>query len=79
MLEKIKEKCDKKDLTTKITTRTIEWGDGEKEDRTELFIQIPSEREHKTLIIDSRNDSLQEIFDSNFEEYKFISGYEGIY
>lgn len=79
MLDQIKEKCDLKDLKTKITTRTIEWDEGKSEERTELFVQIPVERDHKTLIIDSKIEELDKILKSNFENYRFIKGYEGIY
>jgi hypothetical protein len=79
MLEKIKAKCDSKKLQSKITTRTFDLSDGDTIERTELFIQIPAERNNKTLIIDSRIDDLDKILESKFENFKFIKGYEGVY
>lgn len=79
MLEQIKEKCELNGLKAKITNRTVEWSDGETEEKTELFVQIPEERENKTLIIDSKVEELEKVLNSNFEKYRFIKGYEGIY
>lgn len=79
MLEKIKEKADKEGLQTKLTTRKVEYFDGETEERTELFIQIPCEREFKTIILDKRNETLATIKKSNFEKFKCIKGLEAIY
>lgn len=79
MLEQIKTKCDSKKLQSKITTRTFDLSDGDTVERTELFIQIPAERNYKTLIIDSRIDDLDTVLESKFENYRFIKGYEGVY
>ncbi|MDB4999975.1 MAG: hypothetical protein JWR76_1052 [Mucilaginibacter sp.] len=78
LLERIKEKSDYANLISKLSTRTIEWEDAV-EERTELLIQIPFEREFKTLLIDPKNDSLEKILNSNFEKYKLLKGFEAIY
>lgn len=79
MLERIKEKADKAQLQTKLTTRKIEYDD-ETEERTELFIQIPNERDFKNLILtDIGSEYLELIEKSNFEKFKFIKGLEAIY
>ncbi|HEY8690200.1 MAG TPA: hypothetical protein VIM07_13275 [Chitinophagaceae bacterium] len=78
LLEQIKQKADQVKLQTKLTTRTIEFFDA-KEERTELFIQIPFERDFKTVIVDQRNESLDKILASDFEKYKLLKSYEAIY
>lgn len=79
MLNKIKEKAEKEKLQTKLTTRKVELFDGEIEERTELFIQIPCDRDFKNIVLDKRNENLDNIEKSNFEKYKFINGLEAIY
>jgi len=79
MLEKIKEKADAGGLVTKLINRKIDTADKEPVERTELFIQVPNEREFKNVILDKRNESQKEILDSNFSKYKFLKGYEAIY
>jgi len=79
ILEKIKEKADIAGLTTKLTTRKVEEFESEPEERTELFIQVPNEKEFKNVILDKRNESLNEILKSNFYKFKFLKGYEAIY
>jgi hypothetical protein len=78
LLERIKEKSDYAKLISKFSTRTIEWEDAV-EERTELLIQIPFEREFKTLLIDPKNDSLEKILNSNFEKYSLLKGFAAIY
>jgi hypothetical protein len=78
LLEQIKQKSDHAKLISKLSTRTIEWGNVV-EERTELLIQIPFEREFKILLIDPKNDSLEKILNSNFEKYKLLKGFEAIY
>jgi|GEM_PF-625660 len=79
MLTKIKEKADLEKLQTKLTTRKIEFIEGETEERTELFIQFPNERDFKNVVLDMRHESLDFIEKSNFEKFKFIKGFEAIY
>jgi hypothetical protein len=47
ILQKIKDKCDQSSLQTKLTTRQVELFDDGTEERTELFIQIPFEKENQ--------------------------------
>ncbi len=79
LLEQIKTKCEKVSLQTKLTTREIKFLDGTTENRTELFVQVPQERDFKTVVIDQRNENLKDILDSNFEKYKYIKGIEAIF
>ena len=79
LLSKIKEKCDRAGLQTKLTTRLPEMFDDDAEERTELSIQIPLERETKTVYLNQRYEFLQTVFESDFEKYKFLRGYEAIY
>jgi hypothetical protein len=79
LLEQLKEKGEQNKLQTRLTTRTIELMDGSALDRTELFIQIPFEREFKTLIVDDKSEGLERIINSPFEKYKLLKGHEAIY
>ena len=79
MLEKIKEKFDIAGIQTKLSTRQVTLYDDSVEDRTELFIQVPCERETKTIVINQKYEDLQKVYDSNFEKYNFIKGFEAIY
>jgi hypothetical protein len=79
MLDKIKEKADEAGLVAKLITRKIEVEEGEPVERTELFIQVPNEKEFKNVILNKRNANLKEILDSNFSKFKFLKGYEAIY
>lgn len=79
MLDKIKEKSEIAGLQTKLTTRQITLFDDTTEDRTELYIQIPFERETKTILINQKYDGLEKIYNSDFEKFKFLKGFEAIY
>lgn len=79
MLTDIKEKAEKNNLQTKLTTRKVDFVDGSSTDRTELFIQIPQERDFKAIIIDNEHENLRDILKSEFEKFKFLRGYEAVY
>lgn len=83
MLEEIQEKCDKVNLKTKLTNRKIpdREVEGETIERTELFIEIPFEREFKNIIItqELEEDDLEKVNNSTFEKCRFLKGVEGIY
>jgi len=79
LLSQIKEKCDKVNLQTKLTTREVKYVDGTSGQRTELFIQIPFEREFKNVLVSQQNENLEAIYNSDFEKYKYLKGIEGIY
>lgn len=79
MLEEIKVKAELAGLQTKLTKRKLIFDGFDEEERTELFIQVPNEREFKTVILDKRNKDLPGIEKSNFEKYKFLKGFEAIY
>lgn len=71
-LEKLKEKLDKSNLEYKL----IEDQDGESR-FTE--VSIPSGRDSIVTIFRNRDEDLEIILDSEFEEYKFLKNYEAIY
>ncbi|MFT4017912.1 MAG: hypothetical protein QM668_13185 [Agriterribacter sp.] len=79
LLNQIKEKSDKASLHTKLATREIKLINGDTQKRTDLFIQIPFERDFKNIVVSEHNKSLQQILESSFEKYRFIKGVEGIY
>lgn len=78
-LEQIRQKSEAAGLQAKITNRQVSLFDDGTEERTELFIQIPFERETKTVFIDHRFENLNEVLNSNFEKFKFLKGFEAIY
>ncbi len=79
MLDKIKGKAEAEGLVTKLTTRIVDVDEDEPVERTELFIQVPNDKEFKNVILDKRNESQNEILASNFSKFKFLKGYEAIY